>query len=149
MYQLAQINIAKMKGVDIDDPIMKEFVENIGYVNQLADNSRGFVWRLKDENDHATALNPLNDVQTIINLSVWEDIDSLQHYTYKTFHSYFLKRRKDWFHQYGKSHYALWWIKKGAYPEIGEALKRLQYLQNNGASAYAFTFQQTFQEYSG
>ncbi|MBV8325141.1 DUF3291 domain-containing protein [Chryseobacterium sp.] len=148
MYQLAQINIAKMKGVNIEDPVMKEFVENMVYVNQLADNSSGFVWRLKDEDNHAATLNPMNDMQTIINLSVWEDIESLQHYTYKTFHSYFLKRRKDWFHQYGKSHYALWWIKKGEYPGIEESLERLRHLQENGASSYAFTFQKTFQEYS-
>ena len=25
-YQIAEINIARMKGVDINDPIMKEFV---------------------------------------------------------------------------------------------------------------------------
>jgi len=32
-YHLAEINIAKMKGVDINDPIMKEFVDNLDLVN--------------------------------------------------------------------------------------------------------------------
>ena len=149
MYQLAQINIARMKGVDIQDPIMKEFVDNLDHVNELAENSKGFIWRLKDEDNNAVGFNPLNDVQMIVNISVWEDVESLQHYTYKTFHSYFLKKRKDWFQKYGKSHYALWWIRKGDYPEIEEALQRLNYLQENGVSPYAFTFQKIYQNTDG
>ena len=62
-YHLAEINIAKMKGVDINDPIMKEFVDNLDTVNKLAEESEGFVWRLKDDTDsyNATSLNPYND----------------------------------------------------------------------------------------
>ena len=44
-YQLAEINIAKMKGVNIDDSIMKEFVDNLDIVNAIAEKSEGFVWR--------------------------------------------------------------------------------------------------------
>ena len=29
-YHLAQINIGRIKGVDINDPVMKEFVDNLG-----------------------------------------------------------------------------------------------------------------------
>ncbi len=32
-----------MKGVDINDPIMKEFVDNILDLNIVAENSEGFV----------------------------------------------------------------------------------------------------------
>ena len=42
-YLLAEINVAKMIGVDINEPIMKEFVENLDQVNELAENSRGFI----------------------------------------------------------------------------------------------------------
>ena len=59
-----------MKGVDINDPIMKEFVENLDAVNQIAEKSEGFVWRLKDENNNATSLNPYNDETIIINVFV-------------------------------------------------------------------------------
>ena len=65
-YQLAEINVARMKGVNIDDPIMKEFVDNLDRVNTLAENSKGFVWRLKDDNNNATSLNPYDDEQVII-----------------------------------------------------------------------------------
>jgi len=54
-----------MKGVNINDPIMQEFVENLEQVNKLAESSEGFVWRLKDENNDATSFNPYNDEQVI------------------------------------------------------------------------------------
>ena len=44
-FQVAQINIGRIKGVSIDDPIMKEFVDNLDRVNALAENSKGFIWR--------------------------------------------------------------------------------------------------------
>jgi len=139
-YHLAEINIAKMKGVDINDPIMKEFVDNLEAVNTLAEESEGFIWRLKDDTDsyNATSLNPYNDEQIIINVSVWESTETLEHYMYKTFHSEFLKRRKEWFLKFGKAHTAMWWIPKGHIPTIEEAVEKLDYLQKNGVSKLVF-----------
>lgn len=88
-YHLAEINIARMKGVNIDNHIMKEFVDNLAIVNGIAESSPGFVWRLKDENNNATSLNPYDDEQVIINVSVWERIEDLENFMYKTFHSEF------------------------------------------------------------
>jgi len=143
-YQIAQINVARMIGVNIEDPIMKEFVENLDRVNELAENSPGFVWRLKDDSNNASNFNPFNDEQVIINVSVWEDIESLENFTYKTFHTDFLKRRKEWFFKYGKAHFALWWIKAGNYPSIEDSMERLKCLQLNGASKKAFNFKDKF-----
>jgi hypothetical protein len=42
-YDLAQINVARMKGININDPIMKEFVDHLDVVNQLAEQSTEFV----------------------------------------------------------------------------------------------------------
>ena len=143
-YQLAQINVARMIGVNIEDPIMKEFVDNLDTVNELAENSSGFIWRLKDESNNASNFNPFNDEQVIINISVWKDIGSLESFTYKTFHTDFLKRRKEWFYKYGKAHFALWWIEEGKYPSIEDAIKRLEFLQSNGATERAFDFRDKF-----
>ena len=143
-YQLAQINIARMKGVDINDPIMQEFVDNLDKVNDLAENSEGFVWRLKDDSNNATSINPYNDEQILVNVSVWESIEALEKFTYKTFHTDFLKRRKDWFHAFGKASFAMWWIKKGEFPTIEEAVEKLDYLQKNGASELVFDFKHKF-----
>ncbi|MGU9939586.1 DUF3291 domain-containing protein [Empedobacter brevis] len=144
MYQLAQINIAKMIGINIDDPVMKEFVDNLEHVNQLAENSDGFIWRLKDETNNATEFNPYHDEQIIINISVWKDIESLENFTYRTFHTDFLKRRKEWFSKYGEAHYALWWIKNNEFPTIREAVERLDYLQKNKETDYAFSFKKRY-----
>jgi Domain of unknown function (DUF3291) len=144
IYQLAEINIAKMKGVNINDPIMKEFVDNLGSVNALAESSEGFVWRLKDESNNATSLNPYDDEQIIINISVWESIEALEKFTYKTFHTDFLKRRKEWFQMFGKAYFAMWWVPVGHFPSIQEATEKLDYLQKNGPSALVFDFKKKF-----
>ncbi|WP_299532677.1 DUF3291 domain-containing protein [Ulvibacterium sp.] len=143
-YQLAQINVARMIGVNIEDPIMQEFVDNLDNVNELAENSAGFIWRLKDESNNASNFNPFNDEQVIINISVWKDIESLENFTYKTFHTDFLKRRKEWFHKYGKAYFALWWIEEGRYPSIEDAMERLEFLQLNGVTERAFNFRDRF-----
>ena len=143
-YHIAEINVARMKGVTIDDPIMKEFVDNLDWVNNLAENSKGFVWRLKGEGNDATSLNPYDDEQVIINISVWKTIESLENFVYKTFHTDFLKRRKEWFLSYGKVYTAMWWVPKGAYPTVQEAVERLDYLKKNGASNKVFDFRNKF-----
>lgn len=133
-----------MVGVTIEDPVMQEFVDNLDRINTVAENSPGFVWRLKDESNNASSFNPYNDEQVIINLSVWTDIQALEQFTYKTVHTDFLKRRKEWFSKYGKAHFALWWIETGNYPSLEEAVERLAYLQAHGATERAFTFRKTF-----
>lgn len=143
-FHIAEINIAKMKGVDINDPIMKEFVENLDCVNQIAEKSEGFVWRLKDENNNATSINPYNDERIIINVSVWESIETLENFMYRTFHSDFLKRRKEWFSAYGTAHTAMWWILAGNLPTVQEAVDKLDFLQKNGASPNSFDFRTKF-----
>jgi hypothetical protein len=144
VFQLAEINVARMKGVTINDPMMKEFVDNLDRVNDLAENSEGFVWRLKDESNNATNLNPYNDEQMIINISVWESIETLEHYVYKTFHTDFLKRRREWFQTYGKVYMAMWWIPQGQFPTVEEAVDKLDYLEKNGVSPFAFNFRNRF-----
>lgn len=144
VFQLAEINVARMKGVTINDPIMKEFVDNLDRVNELAENSEGFVWRLKDESNNATHLNPYNDEQVIINMSVWQSVEALEQYVYKTFHTDFLKRKREWFQTYGKVHTAMWWIPQGQFPTVEEAVEKLDYLEKNGASSVVFTFRNRF-----
>ena len=143
-YHLAEINIAKMKGVTIDDPIMAEFVDNLDRVNALAENSAGFVWRLKDESNNATCISPFDDEQVIINMSVWENLESLKAFTYKTFHTDFLKRRSEWFHRFGRVYLALWWVPAGHLPTVQEAVDKLAYLQENGTAKLAFDFKKTY-----
>jgi hypothetical protein len=143
-YHLAQLNIARMIGADINDPIMTEFVAQLAEVNGLAEESAGFVWRLKDDSDNATALNPFDDVQIIINMSVWESIEALEAFVFNGRHLEVMRRRREWFKKFGQAYMVLWWIPVGHEPNLLEAKERLAYLQANGASAYAFDFRQKF-----
>jgi len=143
-FHLAEINVARMNGVNINDPIMKEFVDNLEIVNNLAEKSEGFVWRLKDESNNATNINPYNDEQVIINVSVWQTLVALENFVHRTFHSDFLKRRKEWFQTYGKVHTAMWWIPKEQVPTIEDSVEKLAYLQKNGSSDIVFDFRNKF-----
>ncbi len=51
---IAQLNIARMLSEDINDPLMADFVAQLDEVNAIAEQSEGFVWRLKDEENNAT-----------------------------------------------------------------------------------------------
>lgn len=143
-YQLAQINIGRMKGVDINDPIMKEFVENLDAINATAESSEGFVWRLKEDNNNATSLNPYDDEQVIVNISVWQSIEALEKFMYKSSHVEFLRRRKEWFQKFGKPYTAMWWIKAGQYPTVQDAVAKLDQLQKTGATEEVFDFRNKF-----
>ncbi|WP_440882171.1 DUF3291 domain-containing protein [Tenacibaculum sp. C7A-26P2] len=64
------MNIARIIGVNIDVTIIKEFVNNLHRVNELAENSNSFIWRLKDISNNVSNFDPFSDEQVIINVSV-------------------------------------------------------------------------------
>lgn len=142
-YHIAQINIGRVLG-PMDSPVMSTFVERLDDINALADNSEGFVWRLKDDNNNASSIRIFEDDTLIVNMSVWKDIDTLYVYTYQTAHTEILKRRKEWFEKMGEMQLALWYVPQGHVPTVAEAEERLTYLRKNGPTPYAFTFKQRF-----
>lgn len=123
---------------------MAEFMAALDAINALAEQSPGFVWRLKDEAGNATALHPYADDRIIINLTVWESIETLKAYAYKTAHVDFVRRRHLWFETLNLPYLALWWIPAGHLPTVGEAKDRLGYLRAHGESPQAFSFRTTF-----
>ncbi|GAA3582907.1 DUF3291 domain-containing protein [Snuella lapsa] len=141
-FHLAQINIAKMLA-PLEDPIMKDFVENIDRINAVAEKSKGFVWRLKDE-DKAVTSNVFKDDSLLVNMSVWNDIESLFEYTYNSLHVAVFKRRKEWFSKLKMKHMVFWYVPIGHEPTLVEAKKRLDYLNANGETPFAFTFKKKY-----
>ena len=137
-YQLAQINIARLKA-PLDSPELKDFVDNLDRINALAENSPGFVWRLKGEGNDATSLRPMGD-DVIVNMSVWRDVESLKNYVYRSAHVEILKRKREWFTRMAESHMALWWVPQGHQPTASEAAIKLRVLREKGPSPEAFTF---------
>lgn len=142
-FHLAQINIGKMIGTTIDDPVMKDFVDQLDEVNSLSEKSKGFVWRLKDENDNATNIKAFDDAQIIVNMSVWQTVEDLETFVYGGQHLQVLKRRKEWFSRL-KMFLALWWIPAGTIPTVEDAKARLLHLEQHGPSAFAFDFKKRY-----
>lgn len=143
-YHLAQINIARMLGENINHPVMKAFVEQLDAMNALAESSNGFVWRLKSGEGNATEFNPYNDERIIVNFSVWQSAEHLRAYTYQSAHTEVMRNRRSWFEKFGKPYYALWYVERGYIPTVQQAVERLEYLQQHGASNYAFDFSNIF-----
>jgi hypothetical protein len=142
-YHLAQINIAQMQ-VPLDDPQMKDFVDNIDRINAVADDADGFVWRLQTEEGDATALRIFNNEYLIVNMSVWASIDALFAYTYKSDHVDIYRRRREWFDKMQSHYMALWWIPAGHIPTTEEARDKLAYMDEYGITPLAFTFKQRY-----
>jgi hypothetical protein len=142
-YHLAQINVARMLA-PLDDPIMAGFVAQLAEINARADQSPGFVWRLQTPEGNATAINAFVDDRILINMSVWESIEALQQYTYRSQHAGVFRQRRDWFEPATQPHLALWWIAVGHIPTPAEGKARLELLSELGATPQAFTFKQPF-----
>jgi len=141
--QLAQVNIAEMLA-PINDPIMADFVNNLDRINEIAEQSDGFVWRLKGDEGNATAITVFDNLFLIINMSVWENMQALFNFTYSTDHVEILKRKKEWFHKMPRMHMAFWYVENGHEPSPEEAKERLYYLQEHGETPYAFSFKSKF-----
>lgn len=141
-YHLAQLNTAWMKA-PLESPELADFVANLERINALAEAAPGYVWRLQDEAGDATAIRPFGD-DVLVNMSVWQDVQSLSDYVYKSAHTEMLKRRREWFERVEQMHQVLWWVPAGHRPSVAEAAERLAYLREHGATAQAFTFRQSF-----
>jgi hypothetical protein len=138
-YQLAQINIAQAQD-SMDSETMQGFVDRLDEINSIADNAPGFIWRLQSEEGDATSIRAFDNPLLLINMSVWEDIESLKAFVYKTFHVELIQDRDAWFGKMLQVHQALWWVPAGHIPTIEEGKQKLDYLQQHGPGATAFTF---------
>ncbi|MEH0712632.1 DUF3291 domain-containing protein [Vibrio owensii] len=141
--KLAQLNIALSK-YPLDAPEIKDFVDNLDLVNGIAEQSEGFVWRLKDESGDATSIKLFDDPNMIVNMSVWDNVDALKNFMFRTHHRDFMRRKGEWFHRLAEDTYVLWWVDDNHQPTPEEALERLKYLRENGDTPYAFTFKTNF-----
>jgi hypothetical protein len=122
---------------------MADFVANLDRINALADWSPGFVWRLQTEDGDATALRPMGE-NTLVNMSVWRDVASLNDFVYRTAHAAIMRRRAEWFERMQDAYFVLWWVPRGHRPTISEASARLALLRQQGPTPEAFTFRQAF-----
>ena len=136
--QLAQVNIGRVLG-GTDDPRMADFYNNLARVNAMAERMPGFVWRLKDESgDSAMALHWPGDPTMNVNMSVWEDDDALGKFVFQTVHRGIYARKHEFFEAPKQLTVALWWVEDGHIPTLEEAKERLDHLNADGPSEFAF-----------
>ncbi|GIE84204.1 DUF3291 domain-containing protein [Actinoplanes regularis] len=142
-FHLAQMNTARLLA-PLEDPSMAEFVAGLTLMNELADRSPGFVWRLAGENGDGTIAAP-TDPSRIYTLSVWESPEHLRAYAYQSEHLDYLRRRREWFHPNGhQAALVMWWTPVGRLPTLRQAVSRLGRLQADGPTPEAFTFRELF-----
>lgn len=141
-FHLAQLNIAEMLA-PLDSPTMADFVANLARINALSEESPGFVWRLKGIGGDATGFRPFGE-NTLVNMSVWEDVESLRLFVYKSAHIEIMRRKREWFTVEPVQTYVLWWVPAGHEPTVGEAKERLELLRVAGPTPGAFNFQNPF-----
>lgn len=142
-HHLAQLNVARLAHA-LDHPSLEAFVSALDAVNAVADDAPGFVWRLQEEGPgNATEIRPWGD-DVIINLSVWTDVASLEAYVYGAAHAAVLKQRRMFFTRMERPSLVLWWVPEGHRPTLAEARERLDRLEADGPTAYAFTLREVF-----
>ena len=142
-YEIAQLNIARALA-PLDSPQLAGFMEQLDEINALAERSPGFRWRLQGDGGNATDLRVWDDPLVIVNLTVWETIDELHAFAYRSDHKTVFARRFEWFERLERPATVLWWQPQGEIPTLDEALRRLDLLAESGPTLEAFTFKQPF-----
>jgi len=150
-WHLAQINIATLVGPK-GDPRVQPFYDALDEINALAEAAPGFVWRLTDEaGQNATDIQYAADPLLLANMSVWDSVESLFDYVYKSAHTGVMSCRREFFQAppRERAYQALWWIPAGTRPTLNDGLAKLWHLDRFGPTPLAFTFKQRFDAPSG
>jgi hypothetical protein len=102
---------------------------------------------LKDEDgDDATGITVTVDPLLLVNMSVWQDIESLFDFVYKSAHAGVMAQRRDFFVPFPKerAYQVLWWMPAGQTPTLHDGLAKLWHLDRFGPTPLAFTLKQRF-----
>jgi Domain of unknown function (DUF3291) len=102
------------------------------------------VWRLQTDDGDATSIRAFDDHMMLVNMSVWESIELLAAFTYRSPHRDVLGRRREWFEKPVDAYLVLWWIPAGTLPTVDDAKARLEWLRRDGPSPEAFTLRSPF-----
>ena len=136
---IAQFNIGRLIA-PTEDPSIADFTAGLEPINALADAAPGFVWRLQTEEGDATSIKLFDDDLIIVNYSVWESVEQLRDFVYRSGHREYLRRRLEWFEKHVEPHLVMWWVEAAEIPTVEEAIARLEHLRAHGPDDHAFTF---------
>ena len=135
--QIAELNIGRVR-YPLDDPRMAGFMDNLDRVNALAERSPGFVWRLTGDGNNATDVYFDGAPDINLNLSVWQSVEALEAFVFRTLHLQFLRRKADWFEALDQPWLVMWPVPDGHRPSLEEAFARLEHLRSHGSSEHAW-----------
>ena len=139
-HHLAELNVGRLLA-DPGDPRVAKFMNAIDRVNGIGKQSPGFVWMMEGSgapNTGNTENNLFGDPRMVTNLTVWENVETLEHFVWNTVHRQFYQNRAEWFEVLGEMHFVMWWVPEGHRPTQDEALERLEHLRAHGDSDHAF-----------
>lgn len=139
-HYLAELNIGRLLA-PTDDPRVAEFMGALDRVNGMGKRMPGFVWMMEGSGEPGTgntAAKLDGDPQFVSNLTVWENVATLEDFVWNTVHRVFYERRAEWFEVLGKMHFVMWWVPVGHKPTLDEALAKLAHKDANGDSDQAF-----------
>ena len=142
-WHIAQMNVATAR-YPLDDPRIAEFVGLLDEVNALAEASPGFVWRPRPERGSGIAIAMPGQPTLVVNMSVWQSVEALVDFVYKSAHRLAMAKGRDWFAPPAEAHQVLWWVKAGERPSPAKGLARLHYVRQRGPTRHAFGFKNIF-----
>ena len=143
-WHIAQINVS-LPLEPLESQRLAPFVAALDPVNAVGEAAPGFVWRLQTEDGNATAVRVFDDDRLIVNLTVWESVEALGEFVFRSSaHLEVLRRRRQWFAAPTQAMTPLWWIPAGTVPTVAEAEQRLRHLREHGPTPYAFTFREPY-----
>jgi hypothetical protein len=80
----------------------------------------------------------------IITLSLWRDIEAARLFSYGGLHRVALRRRSEWFQKPEWPGYVLWWVADDKVPTWTEGARKLEALDDDGATNTGFNFATCF-----
>jgi hypothetical protein len=138
--QLAELNVGRLTA-PTDHPSVADFMNNLDRINSMGRRMPGFVWMMEGSGEPGTGNTEAKidgDPLHVANLTVWEDVASLENFVWNTAHRQFYARKAEWFEALKEMHFVMWWVPDGHRPTLDEALEKLAYRQAHGDSETAF-----------
>ena len=86
---LAELNVGRLLA-PTDDPRVAEFMDNLDRINGMGKRMPGFVWMMEGSGEPGTGNTDAKidgDPQHVSNLTVWEDVETLEQFVWGPFTS--------------------------------------------------------------
>src|SRR5690348_4562971 len=112
-----------------DSLTMAGFMAAVDPIYRLAEESPGFVWRLRGADGHMPTWHDDAQGWLTVNVSVWASYEALHQFVYRSRHGGLVRRRSEWFRPAPQPSTALWWVPDDERPTLEGARARLALLR--------------------